>query len=247
MPLDLTDTTIVFDLDGTIVDTAPDLTAATNHALGLVGLEPVTVAELHPFIGHGSKAMIEAGLRFRGTSASGADLVGLHEAFLAYYADNIAVGSRPFEGVPELLDGLLAAGARLGVCTNKYADLSRLLLEQLDLARRFGAIAGRDTFAVCKPEAGHLTGTVEMAGGRADRAVMVGDSAVDFATAMAAKVPAIGVTFGYTPRPVRELAPEFAVGAVIDHFGEFMPALERVLARVARESAVRGSDPSHRR
>jgi phosphoglycolate phosphatase len=231
MPLDLNDTTIVFDLDGTIVDTAPDLTAATNHALSLLGLGPVTVAELHPFIGHGSKAMIEAGLRFRATSVGKDEATRLHEAFLAFYADNIAVGSRPFEGVPELLDCLLAAGARLGVCTNKYEGLSRALLLELGLAQRFAAIAGRDTFAMCKPEAGHLTGTVEMAGGTASRAVMVGDSAVDFATAMAAKVPAIGVTFGYTPRPVRELAPEFGLGAVIDHFGEFMPALQRVLAR----------------
>lgn len=231
MPLDLNGATIVFDLDGTIVDTAPDLTAATNHALGLVGLEPVTVAELHPFIGRGSIAMIEAGLRFRGRSVGADDVMRLHKAFLAFYADNIAVGSRPFEGVPELLDTLLGAGARLGVCTNKYEGLSKLLLEQLGLAARFGSIAGRDTFAVCKPDAGHLTGTIEMAGGRADRAVMVGDSEVDVATARAAGIPAIGVTFGYTPRPMQELAPEFGVAAVIDHFREFMPALEKVLPR----------------
>jgi phosphoglycolate phosphatase len=229
MPLDLTETTIVFDLDGTIVDTAPDLTAATNHVLGLVGLAPVTVAELHPFIGHGSKAMIEAGLRFRGGSVAEGEALRLHEAFLAYYAANIAVGSRPYAGVPELLDALAAGGARLAVCTNKYEGLSRELLAALALAPRFGAIAGRDTFAVCKPDAGHLTGTIEMAGGRRERAVMVGDSATDFATAQAARVPAIGVTFGYTPRPVRELAPEMGVAAVIDHFGEFMPALDRCL------------------
>jgi phosphoglycolate phosphatase len=232
MPLELRDTTIVFDLDGTVVDTAPDLAAATNHALGLIGLEPVTVAELHPFIGHGSKAMIEAGLRFRGTAASGAEVMRLHDAFLAFYAANIAVDSRPFEGVPELLDHLLAAGARLAVCTNKLEGLSKALLQALGLATRFGAIAGGDTLAVRKPAPGHLTGVIAMAGGRADRAVMVGDSEVDFATAAAAGVPAIGVTFGYTPRPVRELAPQLGVGAVIDHYREFMPALEQVLARV---------------
>lgn len=230
MPLDLTGTTIVFDLDGTIVDTAPDLLAATNHALGLVRLEPVTISELHPFIGRGSKAMIEAGLRFRGTSVGEAESRRLHEAFLAFYADNVAVDSRPFEGVPELLAALADAGAKLAVCTNKYEGLSKLLLAQLRLADRFAAIAGRDTFPVCKPDAGHLTGTIGLAGGRVDRAVMVGDSEVDFATAQAAGVPAIGVTFGYTPRPVRELAPEFGVGAVIDHFGQFMPALRSVLA-----------------
>ena len=231
MPLDLNGATIVFDLDGTLVDTAPDLAAATNHALGLIGLEPVTVAELHPFIGHGSKAMIEAGLRLRHATLPQDEFERLHSSFFAYYADNIAVGSRPFEGVPELLDMLLAAGARLAVCTNKFEVLSRSLLQELGLAARFGAIAGGDTLAVRKPAPGHLTGVIDMAGGRPDRAVMVGDSEVDFATAVAAGIPAIGVTFGYTPRPVRELAPELGVGAVIEHYREFMPALERVLAR----------------
>jgi phosphoglycolate phosphatase len=229
MHLDLAGTTIVFDLDGTLVDTAPDLTHATNHALGTMGLAPVTVAELHPFIGHGSLAMIEAGLRFRGATAERDRLRRLHEAFLAYYAANIAVGSRPFAGVPELLDALAGMGAGLAVCTNKLEGLSRALLEALGLASRFAAIAGRDTLPVHKPAAGHLTGAVELAGGRSERAVMVGDSEVDFATARAARVPAIGVTFGYTPRPVQELAPEFGVAAVIEHFGEFMPALQRVL------------------
>ena len=229
MPLDLNDITIVFDLDGTIVDTAPDLTAATNHALSLVGLAPVTVAELHPFIGHGSKAMIEAGLRFRGISVAEGEAARLHEAFLAFYSANIAVGSRPYAGVPELLDLLGARGAQLAVCTNKYEGLSKELLAALGLAPRFRAVAGRDTFAVCKPDAGHLTGTIAMAGGRPERAIMVGDSATDFATAQAANVPSIGVPFGYTPRPVRELAPEMGVAAVIDDFSEFMPALERVL------------------
>jgi len=231
MPLDLTDTTIVFDLDGTLVDTAPDLTAATNHTLSLQGLAPITVAELHPFIGRGSFAMIEAGLRFRGASVGRKDLERLHGHFLAFYADNIAVGSRPFAGIPELLDQLLASGARLGVCTNKLEGLSKALLQALGLATRFGAIAGGDTLGVRKPAPGHLTGVIEMTGGRPDRAVMVGDSEVDFATAAAAGVPAIGVTFGYTPLPVRELATKLGVGAVIDHFGEFMPALEQVLAR----------------
>ena len=226
MALDLRDTTIVFDLDGTLVDTAPDLLSATNHALGLVGLDPVTIEELHPFIGHGSKAMIEAGLGFRGTSVSQDESRRLHDAFLAFYADNVAVGSRPFEGVPELLDQLLGAGARLAVCTNKYEALSKLLLVELRLAERFKAIAGRDTFAMCKPAPGHLLGTIAMVGGRADRAVMVGDSEVDIATAAAANVPSIGVTFGYTPRPVHEFGPD----VVIDHYREFPAALEKVLA-----------------
>jgi phosphoglycolate phosphatase len=223
---DLRDTTIVFDLDGTLVDTAPDLTAATNHALGLLGLEPLTVAQLHPIIGHGSRAMIDAGLRFRGVTPADAEVTRLHDRFLEFYAENVAVGSRPFEGVPELLDRLLVQGARLAVCTNKVELLSKLLLCELALEAKFAAIAGRDTFDVFKPAPGHLTRTIAMAGGRADRAVMVGDSEVDIATAVAAKVPSIAVTFGYTLRPVRELGADI----VIDHYREFPAALEKVLA-----------------
>jgi phosphoglycolate phosphatase len=227
MPLDLSSLTIVFDLDGTLVDTAPDLAAAVNHVFGLVGLAPIEPAQLRPLIGYGSRAMIEEGLRLHGVAKTPDEVAELHALFFPYYADNIAVMSRPFAGVVELLDGLLDAGARLAVCTNKFESMSKSLLRQLGLDRRFAAIAGRDTFAVFKPAPGHLTGTIAMAGGRAERAVMVGDSEVDFATAAAAGVPSIGVTFGYTPRPVRELAP----GAVIDHYREFMGALDKVLTR----------------
>ena len=229
--LNLGQLTIVFDLDGTLIDTAPDLTAATNHALAALGLEPVGVAELRPFIGHGSQAMIAAGLRMKGKQVGEHELLHLHDRFLEFYAGNVAVNSRPYEGVPELLEALSAAGARLAVCTNKIERLSKLLLRELALLDKFAAVAGRDTFAVCKPEPGHLLGAIALAGGRKERAVMVGDSEVDFATAEAAGIPVIGVTFGYTPRPVHELAREIAVAAVIDHYREFPSALARVLAR----------------
>jgi phosphoglycolate phosphatase len=232
MALDLSGVTIVFDLDGTLVDTAPDLAAAANHVFGSLGLAPISPAELHPFISHGSRAMIEQGLRLHGVTKTREEVAELHERFFPYYADNIAVLSRPFEGIPELLDSLLESGARLAVCTNKLEALSRSLLRQLALHERFAAIAGRDTFDVFKPAPGHLTRTIAVAGGRADRAVMVGDSAVDIATAAAARVPSIGVSFGYTPVPVRELNPT----AAIDHYREFGPALERALASAGQEA-----------
>ena len=226
MARDLADTTIVFDLDGTLIDTAPDLAAAANHALGLLGLEPLSITELHPFIGHGSKAMIDAGLRFYKRNVEENELNRLHDRFLVFYEGNVAVASRPFEGIPELLDGLRGAGARLAVCTNKMEHLSKVLLRTLGLERQFAAIAGRDTFDEFKPAPGHLTRTIAMAGGRAERAVMVGDSEVDLATANAARVPFIGVSFGYAQRPLVESNP----GVIIDHYREFMRALERVLA-----------------
>jgi phosphoglycolate phosphatase len=214
LDFDADQATIVFDLDGTLVDTAPDLAAATNHALAAVGLAPLSVAALRPFIGHGSRAMIAAGLRLADAPVGERELTKLHDRFIEFYEGNVANGSRPYEGVPELLDALIAAGARLAVCTNKIERLSKLLLHELALAEKFGAIAGRDTFAVCKPAAAHLLGAIAAVGGHRERAVMVGDSEVDFATAEAARIPAIGVTFGYTPRPVRELAREMTLGAI---------------------------------
>jgi phosphoglycolate phosphatase len=236
MPLDLAGATIVFDLDGTLVDTAPDLAAAANHVFGLIGLAPIDLDALRPLIGHGARAMIEAGLRLHGVAKTTGEVDELFHRFVPYYADNIAVGSRPFDGIPALLDALLAGGARLAVCTNKLEDLSLSLLQQLALADRFAAVAGRDTFDVCKPAAGHLLRTIAMAGGWAERSVMVGDSEVDIATAAAAGVPSIAVTFGYTTVSVRELGPT----AVIDHYRDFMPALGKVLGG----GHGRGSDPS---
>jgi phosphoglycolate phosphatase len=230
MALDLSGVTIVFDLDGTLVDTAPDLTAAANHVFGLIGLAPIEAARLRPLIGHGSRAMIEEGLRLHGVARTPDEVSRLHELFFPYYADNIAVLSRPFDGIPALIDTLGQAGALLAVCTNKLEGLSRSLLRELRLDHAFAAIAGRDTFDVFKPAPGHLTRTIALAGGRLERAVMVGDSEVDIATAVAAGVPSIGVSFGYTRVPVRDLGPS----AVIDHYGDFMGALERVLKGMSR-------------
>lgn len=219
--------TIVFDLDGTLIDTAPDLAAATNFVLGLKSLPPVALAEIHPLVGHGSRAMIAAGLEVHGCSVDEAELTHLHDKFLEFYAANVAVGSRPFEHIPELIDELKAKGAVLAVCTNKVEHLSKLLLSTLAIDQHFACIAGRDTFAEFKPSPVHLLKTIEASGGNPVQAVMVGDSEVDIATARAAKVPSIAVTFGYTPRPVRELGAD----AVIDHYSEFMPALNALLAR----------------
>jgi phosphoglycolate phosphatase len=213
------DTTLVFDLDGTLVDTAPDLVAATNHVLAHVGLPPIDEKSLRPYIGHGARVMIE-----RATAAAKlceADRELLLDRFLDYYGANIAVGSRPFEGAVEALERFRAAGARLAVCTNKREGMSRLLLDTLDLSRYFAAIAGRDTLANCKPHPGALLGTISLAGGNAARAVMIGDSSVDIATAKAAGVPVIAVSFGYTDTPIRDFDPD----AVIDHYRELEPAI----------------------
>jgi phosphoglycolate phosphatase len=211
--------TLVFDLDGTLVDTAPDLVAAANHVLDHVGLPPVDAQSLRPYIGHGARVMIE-----RATAAANLsedDRERLLDRFLDYYGAHIAVGSRPFEGAVDALERFRAAGAKLAVCTNKREAMSRLLLDTLDLSRFFAAVAGRDTLANCKPHPDHLLGTIGLAGGEASRAIMIGDSKVDIATAKAARVPIIAVSFGYTDTPVHELDPD----AVIDHYRELAPAI----------------------
>jgi phosphoglycolate phosphatase len=216
--------TLVFDLDGTLVDTAPDLVAATNHVLDHVGLPRIDEQSLRPYIGHGARVMIE-----RATAAaplSKAEHEQLLERFLDYYAAHIADDSRPFEGAVEALERFRSAGARLAICTNKREGMSRLLLDRLNLSRFFAAIAGRDTFAHSKPHPDALIGTIGLAGGDPAHAVMIGDSKVDIATAKAARVPDVAVSFGYTETPIHTFAPD----AVIDHYRE----LERAIAALQR-------------
>jgi phosphoglycolate phosphatase len=207
------DATIVFDLDGTLVDTAPDLTNALNDVLTRHGHAPVPAETIRACVGHGARIMIEQALRRTGAQD---DVDRMLAEFLTHYEANIANDSRPFPGAVAALETLAAQGAKLAVCTNKREYLSRKLLEELDLARYFAGIAGRDTFAVSKPDPGHLTGVIALAGGDPSRAVMLGDSETDFCTAKAAGVPAILVSFGYATSPLDGYAPE----AVIDHFDQ---------------------------
>ena len=219
--------TIVFDLDGTLVETAPDLIAATNHAMALAGLAAVPAAAVRPAISFGSRAMIETGLRTHGRTATTSEIDRLQEHFLSHYAENIAVESHAFPGLEASLEALSGRGARLAVCTNKQERLSRRLLDALDLSRHFKALAGRDTFPVFKPDPGHLTGVIARSGGDPAQAIMVGDSLTDIKTARAAGIPVIGVSFGYTDVPMRDLGPD----AVIEHYRELEAAIARVRPR----------------
>jgi phosphoglycolate phosphatase len=221
--------TIVFDLDGTLVETAPDLIHATNHALALRGLEPVAPEEIRPFISFGARAMIREGLAFHGHEVSEGEFEILFSRFITYYAENIAVGSHLFAGLTDALDGLAARGARFAVCTNKQEGLSRKLLDALGITSRFAALAGRDTFPVCKPHPDHLRGAIRLAGGDINHAVMIGDSDVDIATAKAANIPIVAVSFGYTDVPVADLAPD----AIIGHYRELESAIDGIQARAS--------------
>jgi len=203
---------IAFDLDGTLVDTAPDLIAALNHVLTREGLQPVPLKSARNMIGAGARKMIERGLELDDHAMTTADIDRLMKDFVAFYADHIADASRPFEGLEAALDELEARGFRFAVCTNKLEWLSKLLLDRLDLSRRFAAICGADTFGVAKPDPTILRETVARAGGELSGAIMVGDAGPDVGVARRAGIPVIGVEFGYTDVPIAELKPDRLIG-----------------------------------
>jgi phosphoglycolate phosphatase len=208
--------TLVFDLDGTLVDTAPDLISALNYVLDREGLPPVPLHSARNMIGAGARKLIERGLELEGRAASVDDISRLTGDFIDYYAAHIADESRPFEGLETALDDLQAQGFRFAVCTNKLEWLSRRLLDQLGLSARFSAICGADTFGVSKPDPAILHQTVARAGGQLTSAIMVGDAGPDVGVARRAGIPVIGVEFGYTDVPIAELKPDRLIGHMRD-------------------------------
>jgi phosphoglycolate phosphatase len=208
--------TVVFDLDGTLVDTAPDLVAALNHVLAGEGLPTVAYEDASTMVGGGARVLVERGLKASGRVLAAAETDRLVRNFIAYYASHIADGSRPFHGVEAALDRLAGDGCRLAVCTNKLEWLSVRLLDALGLGARFAAICGPDTFGVSKPDPEILRATVGRAGGELSRSVMIGDSITDITTARGAGVPVIAVDFGYSEIPVALLKPDRFVSTFAD-------------------------------
>jgi len=217
--------TIVFDLDGTLVDTAPDLIGSLNVLFARERLAPVTLDEGRGMIGGGVRRLIERALSLQGRTFTAAEIDALIADYVTHYAEHIADNSRPFPGVEAALDALAARGDRFAVCTNKLAWLSVRLLDRLGLSARFVAICGRDTFAIGKPDPEVLRRTIQAAGGDLAGSIMVGDSATDISTARAAGVPVVAVDFGYTDVPVAELDPD----RVISHFDALPAAVDALM------------------
>ena len=213
---------VVFDLDGTLVDTAPDLINALNFVLTREGLPPVPLHSARNMIGAGARKLLERGLELDNRTVSLAELDRLTDDFISHYAEHIADTSRPFDGLEAALDDLAALGYGFAVCTNKLEWLSKRLLDRLNLSPRFSAICGADTFGVSKPDPTILRQTIARAGGELSSAIMVGDAGPDVGVARRAGIPVICVSFGYTEIPVADLKPD----RLIHHMNELRGAVE---------------------
>ena len=222
--LDLTGWTIAFDLDGTLIDTAPDLAASLNAVLAEQGLAPVSMEAARTMVGHGAKAMIERGYAATGIPLPPEATPRFVERFIEIYRARIADESRPFPGCLEALEALEDAGAVLVVATNKRTDLAVAVIEALGMTRHFAAIVGADMAPAAKPDARHILFAVEEADGDPEMAIMVGDSATDVNGAKNAGVPVIAVSFGYTDFPAAELGAD----VVIDRYDDLLAAVTKL-------------------
>jgi phosphoglycolate phosphatase len=223
---ELADATIVFDLDGTLVDTAPDLVRALNETMDLEGLPRVKIETVRDLIGHGARVLIERASALHGVTFSATRLDQLTTEFVSFYAADIARESRPFDGVLDALDVLAGLGAKLAVCTNKRTALSVQLLNALNMSDRFSAIVGADAVAERKPHPDHYRAAVARAGGVVRRSVMVGDGAADVASARGAGAPVCIVSFGYCDVGAERLGAD----VLLHRFSELAPACRRLLA-----------------
>lgn len=215
---------IGFDLDGTLVDTSGDLTAAVNHVLDSIGRPPIAAEQVKKYIGGGAKLMLEQGMLATGGIPDG-EFKPYYRQLLSYYEANVSVHSRPFDGALQLLDELDAMGVRYAVVTNKFESLAVKLLTDLNLAHRMGCILGADTLGKenAKPSGAPIFEMVKRcrALGGGGRAAYIGDSIYDVMAAKNADVPSVAVSFGFLHGPVEELGAD----AIIDHFDELIPAL----------------------
>lgn len=210
---------VVFDLDGTMIDTHADLIESLNHTITAAGIEPVSYDDLTHLVGQGARVMIRRAFDLRKAPLDDQELEPLFARFIAHYKAGMPGKSLPYPGFVACLDRLVAAGMTAAVCTNKQETLALPLLEGLGLLHRFTAITGGDTFDVRKPDARHLLGTIERAGGDPARSIMIGDSVNDILAAQNAKIPSVAVTFGYSDVPVADLKPT----AIIETYEELTP------------------------
>lgn len=216
--------TVIFDLDGTLVDSAPDLADALDTLLHDLGYAPLGLEVARTLIGHGMAALVQAGLARHGRDLSGSDLAEMTGRFLKIYTSHLSRKTRPYPGAVDAITTLREQGWRLVVCTNKLEASARGLLSDLGLIDAFALVAGPDTFGVAKPDPGHLLNCIPDAD-RSGPVVVVGDSGVDCQAAKAAGLPIILVDWGYARSPVGEMGAD----AVVSKFAD-VPDLVQTLA-----------------
>lgn len=203
---------IVFDLDGTLIDSAPDIGKAANAVLAEHGLAPIDEAMTRRFVGEGGRVLVARAFAHHGVSLTEAELSARTERFVSHYRRDPVTGTRLYPGIVEILRGLRAGGARLAVCTNKFEALSIDILRRLEVLQLFDCVAGADTFATRKPDPGHLLGTLARIGAAAADAAMIGDSMHDVETARRAEVKVVAVDWGYSATPAAQLGADAVIG-----------------------------------
>ena len=223
MATELAETALIFDLDGTLIDTADDLAASMNHALNEMGIGQVPAADVRHLVGFGARRMLMRGFQIAADrDASEAELDTSLALFLSHYEKNIAVHSRPFDHVIEMINAFRARGARCAICTNKREAMAVLLIETLGLTPLFEAVVGADTTAAAKPDPAPVELCLKLTG--AKRAVFIGASDTDISAAIATRLPCFIAKFGYGPLTLSDKA-----SAVFSDYREAAPLIEAAL------------------
>jgi phosphoglycolate phosphatase len=218
--------TVIYDLDGTLIDSAKDMQVAVSRVLADHGLPAVTEDDVRNYMGQGSKVTMGKAFAKYGKTLDEGALSAVTREFVRYYEADPVGHTVAFDGVAAVVARFASLGLKQGVATNKFERPSRMILEHLKLMPPIAAVAGADTFPVRKPDPRHILMLIERIGGSPDRAVMVGDSVHDVKAAHGAGLPAVLVSWGYTETPASELGAE----AVIERFDALPQALERIAA-----------------
>ena len=215
--------TILFDLDGTLVDTAPDLMGAHNHVMKKFGFHQKNLVDIKHLAGRGAWVMMQRSFREEITDEKmKKEMV---REFIDHYAKNIDKGSKPIKGVVDFLNWAKLNEISMAVCTNKQERLAVDLLKKIRLDKYFDYIAGCDTFDFNKPDPRHLTNVIEIIGGDINKTIMVGDSEVDSMSAANAKIPFVLVEDGYTEKSADQIPHDF----LIKNFLNFEKVIEKYL------------------
>jgi phosphoglycolate phosphatase len=222
--------TVIYDLDGTLIDSARDMCVAISRVLADHGLPGITDDDARHFMGEGSQVTMRRAFAKMGKTLGDDQAIAVTREFVRYYEADPMGHTTAFAGVAEVVARFDRLGLKQGVCTNKFERPSRTILEALKLMPPITDVAGADTFTVRKPDPGHVLQLIARMGGHRDRAVMIGDSIHDLEAAHGAGLPAILVSWGYTARPAGELGAE----AVIDHFDALPETLAKIAASASR-------------